>query len=291
MARVKKYAIRAIGHLLKHYERGKDEDGNYIKFGNRDIDTRWSPLNYRIWPPIEQDEATMRDIFISQGLRDKWKATNQDSEEPALKRFKRIFGRTPHAKRKDLACFCEWCISLPDEIPCDRMGEFFDMCMQYCVSEYGAENIVGGWVHFDEEHRPHLHVAFVPVVTDEDGGKRICAKELLNRKHLKGWHGGLASLLQQGMKIENPGILNGKTAEQGGNRTVKQMKAHDRHYKRTKGREVNAWRSNALKTLEKRLQEANKPRLANMLTDAEERKQSPLKEPRERTLKERLTGR
>lgn len=278
MARVAKYQIRAVGHLIAHYERRQvlnEETGEmeYVKFGNRDIETKWSPLNYRIWPPLEQSLAEDRDLFQSDELKDLWQGVGTDPEEPALKRFRRIFGNTRHSNRRDLKCFCEWTISLPDEIPAERMQEFFDLCVRYCCIEYGAENIVGGWVHVDEAHRPHLHLAFVPVVGEGDE-RRICAKDLLNRKHLKGWHGGLASVVKNAMGIEEPGILNGKTQAQGGNRTVKQMKASDRAYERTKGREVDRYRKSHWKRL------TAPQRLDNVLADAEQRKQQQLLQPR-----------
>lgn len=39
MAHFAKYTAAAAGHLSKHYERAKDKNGDYIKFGNKDIDT------------------------------------------------------------------------------------------------------------------------------------------------------------------------------------------------------------------------------------------------------------
>ncbi|MBR5268207.1 MAG: plasmid recombination protein [Lachnospiraceae bacterium] len=278
MARVVKYQVRAVGHLIAHYERRqelneKTGEMEYVKFGNRDIDPKWTPLNYRVWPPLEESVAYERELFQSEELLELWRGVGTDSEEPSLKRFRRIFDNTPHAKRRDLNCFCEWVISLPDEIPVERMQEFFDLCMRYCVHEYGAENMVGGWVHVDEDHRPHLHVAFVPVVTDKDGNKRICAKDLIDRKHLSGWHGGLTAVLQKAMDIENPGILNGKTAAQGGNRTVKQMKASDKAYARSKGKEVDRYRKSHLKPL------TGTQKLENLVTDAEERKNQKLIQP------------
>lgn len=304
MANVKKYSARSVGHLIAHFERRQmlnKETGKmeYVWFGNRDIDTRWTPLNYRVWPPLPFEDTDVRNIFVSQGLQDLFDGTGYDPEESALARFRRIFRETPHAKRKDLACFCCWAISLPNEIPTYRMGEFFDLCMRYCVSKYGAENIVGGWVHVDEDHRPHLHVAFVPVATtvstDDDGNelinRRICAKEVINRKHLSSWHGGLTSLIQQKMKIENPGIENGITREQGGNRTVEQMKAADKHYEKTKGKEVNEWRRLQEIVIKDSVEAHKTKTLDNMLVSASERAGAQLQQPRKRTLGEMITGR
>lgn len=296
MARVAKYAASAVGHLIAHYERRQKlnkETGEmeYIRFGNRDIDTRWTPLNYRVWPPLPMEDTKIRGIYVSQDLENMFGATGQDSEEPALARFRRIFRDTPHVTRKDLKCFCDWTISLPDEISCDRMGRFFDLCMRYCVRKYGAENVVGGWVHVDEAHRPHLHVAFVPVVGTGEN-RRICAKDVLNRKHLSDWHGGLTAMVKAAMPdIGNPGILNGRTAAQGGNRTVKQMKASDKAYDRSKGKEVDAWRVKAEKSFHEAVKRQKTGTLDNMMVAAGERVSAQLKEPRKPSLMERLKGR
>lgn len=284
MARVEKYSKAAIGNLFAHFERRQKlnkETGEmeYVKFGNRDIDTRYTPLNYRVWPPLDFETTTERGIFVSQATQDIWDALEQDPEEPALTRFRRIFRSTPHSNRKDLKCLCDWCISLPDGIPADRMDELWDICIRYCIRHYGAENIVGAWVHVDEAHRPHLDVAFVPVV-GEGENRRICARDLIKRKHLSDWHGGLTAMVQEKMGIENPGILNGKTKAQGGNRTVKQMKASDKQYEKTKGYEVKQWRKAQLKLIEKADRAGKTNKLDNLLTDIKTRQKQPLKEPK-----------
>jgi hypothetical protein len=50
MAHFAKYTAAAAGHLSKHYERAKDKNGDYIKFGNKDIDTDRTPENYNLAP-------------------------------------------------------------------------------------------------------------------------------------------------------------------------------------------------------------------------------------------------
>lgn len=289
MARVAKYSRAAAGHLIAHYERRQvlnkqTGEMEYVRFGNRDIDLQHTPLNYRVWPPLDIETTDVRGIYVSQRLEDLWEELGPDAdpEEPAIDRFRRIFRDTRHANRRDLKCLCDWTIALPDEIPSERMQEFFDCCMRYAVAEYGAENIVGGWVHVDEAHRPHLHVAFVPVVgTGED--RRICAKEVLNRKHLQGWHGGLVSLVQKSMGIQEPGILNGRTLAQGGNRTVKQMKAADKAYDRTKGKEVDRWRKTAHKALQAAEKAGKASSLDNLMVSARERSEAQLKATKKRS--------
>ena len=294
MASVAKYSRAAIGNLFAHMERRQkpDKDGKmeYVKFGNREIDTRYTPLNYRVWPPLDAKTTEMRNIYVSEATQETWEQLQLNPEEPALARFRRIYKNTPHANRKDLKCLCDWCISLPDEIPVDRMDELWDVCIRYCCRLYGVENIVGAWVHVDEAHRPHLDVAFVPVIGEGDN-RRICARDLIKRKHLSDWHGGLSAMIQEEMGLENPGILNGRTKAQGGNRTVAQMKAADKKYEKTKGREVAQWRSEQLKRLERAARHGGVVLLDNMLTDAKTRQNEPLKEPRKKTLGEMLQGR
>lgn len=58
MANAQKYTRAACGHLAAHYERRKDEKGEYIKFGNQDIDPQKTHLNYNLGPRrgLEQKE-------------------------------------------------------------------------------------------------------------------------------------------------------------------------------------------------------------------------------------------
>ena len=54
MAHVAKYTRGAIGHLFKHFERARDENGNYIKFSNQDIDESKTHQNYNLAPHHNQ---------------------------------------------------------------------------------------------------------------------------------------------------------------------------------------------------------------------------------------------
>ena len=61
MANAQKYTRAACGHLAAHYERKKDEKGEYIKFGNQDIDPQKTHLNYNLCPRrgLEQIDFVM----------------------------------------------------------------------------------------------------------------------------------------------------------------------------------------------------------------------------------------
>ena len=57
---IQKYTKEACGHLFKHFERAKGKDGNYIKFGNRDIDLSMTCLNYNLAANSDRTERLFR---------------------------------------------------------------------------------------------------------------------------------------------------------------------------------------------------------------------------------------
>ena len=61
MANAQKYTRAACGHLAAHYERRKDEKGEYVKFGNQDIDPQKTHLNYNLAPRRELSKLTLFD--------------------------------------------------------------------------------------------------------------------------------------------------------------------------------------------------------------------------------------
>lgn len=76
---------------------------------------------------------------------------------------------------------------------------FFEDAYRFACDKWGSENIVGGYIHFDE-YTPHMHIFVVPIVlktrayrglvkTDDDGKPSLkvslCAKDLLNRSTMK----------------------------------------------------------------------------------------------------------
>ena len=61
MANAQKYTRAACGHLAAHYERRKDEKGEYVKFGNQDIDPQKTYLNYNLAPRRETSKLTLFD--------------------------------------------------------------------------------------------------------------------------------------------------------------------------------------------------------------------------------------
>lgn len=76
--------------------------------------------------------------------------------------------------------------ALPDE---ETAKEFLDRSVQWFGARYGYENLLAAQIHLDEG-TPHVHIWIAPVIHDEDGHDRLCAKELFapdkRRKNAEG---------------------------------------------------------------------------------------------------------
>ena len=156
MANAQKYTRAACGHLAAHYERRKDEKGEYVKFGNQDIDPQKTHLNYNLAPRrgVEQID------FIRQ----------RTTEARTL-------------KRDDVNVMCSWVVTLPeyrhhnqnlhekkspDKEQVERL--FFER-ISLPLRPLREQNVISAYVHKDEK-TPHMHFAFVPVTEDKKrGGK------------------------------------------------------------------------------------------------------------------------
>lgn len=76
--------------------------------------------------------------------------------------------------------------ALQDE---ETAKEFLDRSVQWFGARYGYENLLAAQIHLDEG-TPHAHIWIAPVIHDEDGYDRLCAKELFapdkRRKNAEG---------------------------------------------------------------------------------------------------------
>lgn len=197
MAHVAKYTRAEAGHLCKHYERAKDDQGEYLKFGNQDIDATRTPQNYSLGPLREQGQMD----FLRQRC----------SEVVCM-------------KRKDVNVMCSWIVTAPTGIAGgEHEREFFQRAYDFLSEKYGQENVISAHVHKDEI-TPHMHFAFVPVVHDKKRDRlKVSAKECITRTHLQTFHDELDRHMQQTMGERYPGgILNEATKE--GNRSIEELK-------------------------------------------------------------------
>jgi hypothetical protein len=194
MAHAMKHTKAACGHMFKHYERAQDENGEYIKFGNQDIDTAFSGSNYNLAPDRE----------ISQG-----DFVRQRCSEVRMQ------------NRKDVNVMCSWVVTAPQSLPNDDIHRFFSSTYDFLSDRYGKENVVSAYVHMDET-TPHMHYAFVPVVEDKKrGGYKVSAKEAIDRKDLQTFHKDYDAHMTRvfGRDI---GVQNEATKE--GNKSIEELK-------------------------------------------------------------------
>lgn len=191
MAHYMKHSKTAIGHLGKHYERGKDESSEYVKFGNPEIDPQRTHLNYNLAPQHNHME------FIKQRL----------SEVYCL-------------NRKDVNVMCSWVVTAPKDLDPKQQDDFFKESYKFLENRYGKENVISSYVHLDET-TPHMHFAFIPVVYDKKKDRyKVSAKERVNKFELKSFHSDYQEHLDRANIRCN--VLNEATRE--GNRSIDELK-------------------------------------------------------------------
>lgn len=190
-----KYTKSATGHMFKHYERARNEKGEYVKFGNRNIDLSRTHLNYNLAPDHNQ-----------------------------LEYLKERLSQVKCQNRKDVNVFCDWVITAPKELRKENQKEFFDLAYKFMSERYGEQNVISAYVHMDET-TPHMHFCFIPVYYDKKKDiYKVSAKQLLNKIELKCIHPQFQQYLDRcAVWGRDVNILNGATA--GGNKTVAELKA------------------------------------------------------------------
>ena len=193
MAHLMKSTRGATGGLTRHFERYKNEKGEYLKFGNQEIDIQKTNLNY-----------------------------NLAEEKNQLEFIKKRTSEVRCLNRKDVNVMASWVITLPESIKTQEDQRlFFEESYNFLEKKYGKENVISSYVHLDET-TPHMHFAFIPVVRDKKRGDlKVSAKECITRNDLKQFHPQLEAHMKRvfGREI---GILNEKTKE--GNKAIDELK-------------------------------------------------------------------
>jgi len=252
MAHVAKYTRAVCGHMFKHYERAKDGNGGYIKFGNEDIDTSKSHLNYNLAPHRAQGQGAF--------VKEHCTADN-------------VFCMN----RKDVNVMASWVVTQPKDLPPEKSKEFFEQSYAFLAKRYGEENVVSAYVHNDET-TPHMHFAFVPI-TKNTGKKKgsktakeytVSFNKLITRTELKAFHPALEKHLEYYFG-HTVGILNGATKD--GNQTKEQLRQNDIAKKEYE----NIVRNTASKLIQ--AQETQNE--CNTLTDKKERLKSDIEDVKE----------
>ncbi len=195
MANVQKYTRAQVGGLTRHYERAKKENGEYYQFGNQEVDTARTHLNYNLAPVRDQL------AFISR----------RTSEVECV-------------SRANINVMCGWVVTAPQELDEGELRPFFEEAYKFLNNRYAGgsdKNVISAYVHMDESS-PHLHYAFVPVVHDEKKDiDKVSAKAVINRRELQVFHQDLERHMAAVFGRE-VGILNGATKE--GNKSIEELK-------------------------------------------------------------------
>lgn len=198
MAHLGKYTRADTGHLFAHYERKKDDEGHYIKFGNKEIDTSRTYLNYNLAPKRDMSQYA----YLKKRLEDV-KCLN----------------------RKDVNVMCDWVVTMPQDLRYlhpEKQEEFFKETYKFLADQYEEQNVLSAYVHLDET-TPHMHFSFIPVVKDKKKGiDKVSAYQLFNKTTLQKFHPALKEHLERTLKVEC-NVLNGVT--ENGNRTITELKA------------------------------------------------------------------
>lgn len=142
MANLAGYDIASYGNMLNHYTRhAGDPDQAKYTYRNGGIDKRRTHLNYAIYEKSADLAAEVRRAIDLSDVKPRTgaKATNVLSDLiVTLPRNERLEGRE---------------------------REFFEAVYRFIVENYVHERyVLGAWVHMDET-QPHMHFAFVPLVS------------------------------------------------------------------------------------------------------------------------------
>lgn len=193
MAHCEKYKRADTAAMFIHYERTPDHE-----LSNKDIDTVRSHLNYNV---AANDQPLPQHKFLATRL--KQIQTNN---------------------RKNQNVVCDWVITQPRDVKEQDSRAFFQAVYKFASERYGKENVVSAYVHMDEiGHTPHMHFCFIPVEKLEDGTEKLNAKVRVDRTELQRFHPDLQKAMDEALGY-HVSITSGITKEQGGNKTVKQLK-------------------------------------------------------------------
>lgn len=190
MAHVEKYTDKAVVNQLRHNNRTIQYPSNV------DIQPEKLHLNYNLAPDRGMTEY------------DYYKKRKSD-----LYCY----------NRADVKTMAGWVVTAPQELNHSLHRKFFEETYTFLADRYGEENVIQAIVHNDESGQPHLHFDFIPAAPDKKHHcEKICANDVINPKELRNFHPDLQKHLSS--KNINVKIMTGITREQGGNRTVKELK-------------------------------------------------------------------
>ena len=160
MAHLAHYKRSGAAPMLAHYERRAELERGFTR---ENVDASRTGGNYAIGADSPQ--------ALAAALRARVEGAVREHEQTA--------GR---AVRRDANVISDWVVTLPRDCPPEDARRFFETAVDVCRARYGAENVLGGFVHMDEA-TPHVHIPVVPV---RDG--RLRSAKVFTRSDLQRFH-------------------------------------------------------------------------------------------------------
>lgn len=199
MASVEKFSKSSIVNQLRHIER-----------------TIYNPSN----PDINREKSNQNYSLVHRNIS-------------SYDYYKERLSQCYLYNREDVKTTFGWVVTCPKDLPEDQIDLFFYNVHDFLNERYGEENCIQSIVHKDESGSPHIHWIGIPVVKDKkhSQGIKVCCNDVINRKDLRNFHDDLDRYLKNNGL--NCSVKTGITKQQGGNRTVKEMK-QDREIQRNR---------------------------------------------------------
>lgn len=212
MAHLAKFSGGKEGaNLYAHWSREQDEKGNYITYsrenGGGHIDRTLTENNFTIGEIHDRE-------WIAERLKNVYQKPNQKKPVETCD----IIVTLPQSESKDI----------------ENVKQFMQAAYNSLKKQYGERNnIVGCWVHMDEA-QPHMHFAFLPISERNSKQKPEFKEKLSTRAYwpkknsLQEMHRTLQKDINKELGRIVDGLNNGITKEQGGNKTIEELKAETR---------------------------------------------------------------
>lgn len=160
MAHVMKIKATSVSPLIDHYERARPGT-----FDRSNIDESRTRMNYNLAPADVKEDV-----------------------RSAIAEHAKTAGR---AVRSDANVLFDWVVTMPKDCPLESAREFFRGTLEFLKQRYGADNVLGGYVHMDET-TPHMHVPVLPRI---DG--KLQASKMINRNDLRSFHNDLGKYIDE----------------------------------------------------------------------------------------------
>lgn len=212
MAHYDKFKAAQAENLFRHCERYRRTNGTYYSFGNQNIDTGKTYLNYNLGPELPE--------------------RIQGGTSPQHERMKKRLEQLEFRHQKNNTVVCSWIITAPKGMEEQDYKKFFETAYDEIFKiTRGKRNVISAYVHFDEQ-TPHMHYLFVPGIQEEINKfpyirEKLSASKLITRNTLQHFHNDMQKAVKKAFPNKDY-----KVVEENPNRRVKKSQSLS-DYKKT----------------------------------------------------------